>query len=175
MRPFLSLALLGGLLPMFCFAQSNPTAVTPTETPQSSSTSTTNDPSSAQPHASAKKVWTDDEVKHGSGVSVIGDKRNQKYTMTKPPDAATISKYKTNLQKLQSQLDDTNKQLAAYKDFEEGKPVSQSGRDISHGFSRGPVPEQMAKLEAKKKKLEDQIDDLFDEARKKGIESGMLK
>jgi uncharacterized protein (UPF0335 family) len=37
------------------------------------------------------------------------------------------------------------------------------------------VDQQAAKLKEKKKQLEDQMDQLYEEARKKGIESGLLK
>lgn len=72
-------------------------------------------------------------------------------------------------------MDDVNKKLKLYGDFAEGKPVSENGRDMSHGVSRTPVDQQAAKLRDKKKQLEDQIDGLYEEARKKGIESGQLK
>jgi len=114
-------------------------------------------------------------VKNAGGVSVVGDKRNQKYTMTKQADEATVAKYRSNLQKLQSQLDDVNKQLQAFEDVAEGKPASEGGQDMSHGYSRVPVNQQTAKLLDKRKQLINQMDDLYDEARKKGIESGQLK
>jgi hypothetical protein len=114
-------------------------------------------------------------VQSAGRVSVVGDKGNQKYTMTKPADPATIAKYRNSLQKLQVQLDDVNKQLRLYDDFTEGKAVSEGSRDMSHGYSRTPVDQQAAKLREKKKQLEDQMDGLYEEARKKGIESGQLK
>ena len=107
----------------------------------------------------------------------MGDKRNQKYTMTpaKTADAGTVARIKQNLQKLQSQLDDVNKQLAAFKQFQDGEPVSEGGRDVSKGYSRTPVSQQIVKLQNKKKDLQGQIDDLVDEARKKGIDPGQLR
>ena len=123
----------------------------------------------------AKKVWTNEDVKSAGSVSVVGDQRNQKYTMTKHADMATIQKYKTNLQKLEAQLLDVNKQLKAFQDFAEGKPISESGQTINHGFSRVPVNQQTQRLLDKKKELEQQIDDLYESARKNGIESGELK
>jgi hypothetical protein len=70
----------------------------------------------------AKKVWTNENLNEArESVSVVGDKRNQKHTMSqsKPADAATVARVRQNLQKLQWQLD-VNKQLAAYQDFEDG-------------------------------------------------------
>lgn len=122
-----------------------------------------------------KKVWTNEDVRSAGSVSVVGDQRNQNYTMTKHADAATIQKYKSNLQKLEAQLLDVNKQLKAFQDFAEGKPVSEGGQSINHGYSRVPVNQQTQKLLDKKKQLEQQIDDLYESARKNGIESGELK
>lgn len=138
-------------------------------------------PAAAQPASAApapgknKKVWTNEDIKSSGPVSVIGDPQHQKYTMTKAPDPALVVKYKASLQKLQAQLDDVNKQLQAYQDFKDGKTVSEGGQDFSHSYSRTPVTQQISKLQAKKKQLEDDMDALFEESRKKGIESGMLK
>jgi hypothetical protein len=122
-----------------------------------------------------KKVWTNENLKSAGNVSVVGDPRNQRYPMTKAPDAATIAKYRDSLQKLKGQLADVNKQLKVFQDFADGKPATEGGRDMSHGLKWTPVDEQRAKLQDQKKQLEEQIDALYEEARKKGIESGMLK
>jgi hypothetical protein len=167
------LLLLCGFLPIVCIAQDSQ-AASPS-LPNQSSTQATTEPTPAAKTEKTKKVWTNDDVKAAGRVSVVGDKRNQKYTMTKPADPATVAKYRNNLQKLQVQLDDVNKQLKLYGDFTEGKDVSEGARDMSHGYSRTPVDQQAAKLREKKKQLEDQMDGLYEEARKKGIESGQLK
>lgn len=106
---------------------------------------------------------------------MVGDPRNQKYPMLKAPDAATVTKYRNSLQKLQAQLADVNKQLKAFEDFADGKPVTEGGADLSHGLKRTPADQQATKLQDKKKQLEEQIDAVYEEARKKGIESGQLK
>src|ERR1700751_6098950 len=163
------LLLFCGFLPVVCVAQDNqansPSA--PTQQPAQATMEPT--PTSVAKTEKSKKVWTNDDVKNAGSVSVVGDKRNEKYTMTKPADPATIAKYRKNLHKLQVQLDDVNKQLKLYGDFTEGKPVSEDGRDISRGISRTPVDQQTAKLRDKKKQLEEQMDELYEEARKKGI------
>ena len=142
---------------------------------RSPATPTTGSPSTPAANDKPKKVWTNDDVKSAGSISVFGDPRNQKYTMTRPADAATVAKYKTNLQKLQAQLDDVNKKLQGFADFSEGKPSPDSGRDVSHGYSRTPVDQQVTKLQDKKKQLLQQMDDLYDSARKDGVESGQLK
>lgn len=165
------LLLLCSVLHLACAAQDTQTT-SPSVSSQPAAEST---PASSAKTDKPKKVWTNDDVKNAGDVSVVGDKQNQKYTMTKPADPATVAKYRNNLHKLQAQLDDVNKQLKLYGAFTEGKPVSENGRDMSHGITRTPVDQQTAKLREKKKQLEDQIDQLYEEARKKGIESGQLK
>jgi len=115
-------------------------------------------PASATTPEKPKKVWTNEDIKSSSPVSVVGDPQHQKYPMTKPPDPALVAKYKASMQKLQAQLDDVNKQLKSYQDFTEGKAVSESGRDVNHSYSRTPVNQQIAKLQAKKKQLEDDVE-----------------
>ena len=135
-------------------------------------------PSAAAGTGATKKVWTNENLRDANGnVSVVGDKRNQKYNMTPVPaaDSATVARIRQNLQKLQGQLDDVNKQITAYKQFEEGETVPDSGQDISKGYTRTPVNQQIAKLQGKKKDLQTKIDELIDEARKKGVEPGQLR
>jgi hypothetical protein len=169
------LLLLCGFLPIVCLAQDGQAASTPAPIQQPTQAATEPTPTAAAKTEKTKKVWTNDDVNGAGSVSVVGDKRNQKYTMTKPPDPAAVAKYRNSLQKLQVQLDDVNKQLKLYGDFTEGKDVSAGGRDMSLGYNRSPVDQQTEKLREKKKQLEAQMDGLYEEARKKGIESGQLK
>ena len=148
---------------------------TATNSGQAPTASATNTPNSQATTEKSKKVWTNDDVRSAGSVSVIGDPRNQKYTMTKPTGPATVAKYKNDLQKLQTQLSDVNKKLQQYQDFASGKAPVEGGRDLDHGYNRTPVDQQIAKLQDKKKQLQDQIDALYDSARKQGIESGQLK
>jgi hypothetical protein len=145
--------------------------------PSSSAPSVTPASTPATPTATPKKVWTNEDLGGKGGVSVIGDKRNQNYHMTSnaPADAATVARIKKNLEKLQTQLDDVNAKLKTYKQFQDGEPVSTGARDLSKGYSRTPVDQQITQLQDKKKQLEEQMGDLIDEARKKGIDPGQLR
>ena len=170
-----TLTLLPAILPCLCLAQT-PAAATDSNAQTTTARSSTTDSSAKNPPP--KKVWTNENLSQASGkVSVIGDTRNQKYTMTpvKPADPATISRIRESLDKLQGQLENVNKQLTAFKEFQEGEPVVKGSDDAQKGFSRMPVNQQMSVLQEKKKKLEAQIDGLFDEARKKGIDPGQLR
>jgi hypothetical protein len=174
-RRVLLLLLSCGFLLVVCCSQDSQAAPPSAASQQPTQSTTEQTPTPAAKIEKPKKVWTNDDVKSAGSVSVVGDKRNQKYTITKPADPATIAKYRNSLEKLQAQLDSVNKQLQLYDDFAEGKPVSEGARDMSHGYSRTPVDQQTAKLKEKKKQLEEQMDGLYEEARKKGIESGELK
>jgi uncharacterized protein (UPF0335 family) len=133
--------------------------------------------SAAKPAPSTtKKVWTNENLPEASAkISVVGTKSDQKYTLTKTADPATIEKIRKEVKKLQGQVDDIKKQLASYKDFKEGEAVSGSGYQVDKGYGRIPVEQQMIMLEKKKKDLEAQIDEQLDEARKKGIDPGQLR
>jgi hypothetical protein len=161
------------LLAIHCFGQTNespapPDAEMPNKTPAPSNTST----------SPAKKVWTNDDFNATNrGVSVVGDKRNQNYHMSSPQtaDPGMVSRIRKNLEKLNIQLDDTNQQLTALKNFRAGETVNDGGRQINKGLNRVPVDQQIVRLQDAKAKLEAQIGDLLDEARKKGIEPGQLR
>lgn len=159
-----------------CVAQSpaaSPSADSNSITPSASVA--TDSPAKAP---ASKKVWTNENLGNANGkVSVVGDKRNQKYTATpdKPADPATVSHIRESLKKLQTQLDGVNLQLASFKEFQEGETVSKTDNEIPQGYTRVPVNQQIPVLEQKKKKLQGEIDDLLDEARKKGIEPGQLR
>jgi len=169
--PLLSGSALFIILAAPCLAQTeqSPAAAT---TDSTSNTQTPNAPSSPP-----KKVWTNDDIHSHAAVSVVGDKRNQNYHMTPTPaaDSATVSRIRKNLEKLTAQIDDTNQKLAALKKFEAGDDVKDPGPQINKGLNRVPVDQQIAQLEASKKKLEGQVSDLLDDARKRGIDPGQLR
>jgi hypothetical protein len=158
-----------------CFAQSTTTSSAGASSPSDNATKPASSPADSTP--APKKVWTNDDLGTASRATVsASSKGTQKYTVTKPADAATVAKVRDNLQRLQKQLDDTNQQLATYKQFQSGdSSVDANGRTWNKAYSRMPVDQQIAALEEKKKKLEAQIGDLVDEARKKGIEPGQLR
>jgi len=156
-------------------AQSDPAPAAKSQDPTVSATASPTPGADANSNAApAKKVWTNENLNEARGtVSVVGDKRSQKSlgTTSKTGNPATV---RQDLQKLQAQLDDVNKQLALYKAFQDGEPVSTNERDFDKGISRVPVDQQIVKLKEKAVKLKKQIDDLVDEARKKGVPANQL-
>ncbi|MGC1617271.1 MAG: hypothetical protein WA765_02160 [Candidatus Acidiferrum sp.] len=125
-----------------------------------------------------KKVWTNDDVNNLNGpVSVVGSaKKSGKASSESTADPQYIASVKKQLEKLRSQLDDTDKQLSDLKDFSDGKGATTSGGyEFTKGYNRVPVDQQISNLQAKKSQLEGKIDALLDEARKKGVEPGELR
>src|SRR5271157_895137 len=168
----LTVALLLVSLALPCAAQTSDT----NSSGQTPSTAAAPESAGNPAQSAPKKVWTNDNLSDASGkVSVVGNKGNQKYPLSKTADPATVERIRKNLEKLQGQVEDIKKQLASYKEFQEGEAVSTSGYQVDKGYGRIPVEQQMIMLEKKKKDLEAQIDEQLDEARKKGIDPGQLR
>jgi hypothetical protein len=166
-----------GFVSLSCFGQSSAGQSAPAG--PSTATAPSQDSASATPDAKKKKVWTNDDVGNLTGpVSVVGNSKNAGKAdpgADGGADSQYIANTKKELAKLQSQLDDTNKQLIALKDFSQGKAPEPTGYQIGKGYGRIPVDQQIANLEQKKRELQDKIDALFDEARKKGVLPGQLR
>jgi len=176
-----ALALCGALVCPACFAQSSAPSASQGSSPAPGASPTTT-PDATAPAASdpkkTKKVWTNDDVSGLTGpVSVVGDSKNLGKTGSgAKADPQYIANTRKELAKLRSQLDDADKQLADLKDFSEGKtPTTSSGYQINKGYNREPVDQQITGLQGKKKQLQDKIDALLDEARKKGVQPGDLR
>lgn len=127
-----------------------------------------------------KKVWTNENMPNTTGaVSVVGDPKNNskaKPNPGQPADAQYIANVRKQLEKLQSQIDDTTKQIADLTNFSKGESSSNaSGIELDHKYAREPIEVQIRSLEDKKKDLQAKYDALLDEARKKGVEPGQLR
>ena len=175
------LGLCGALTTSVCTAQSSgssssqsssPTPAASPAPPQDGTSTAPSDPKKA------KKVWTNEDVNGLNGpVSVVGNSKNLgKGGPDSKADGQYIANARKELAKLQSQLEDTKKQLADLKDFSEGKtPATSSGYEFNKGYNRVPVDQQITNLEAKQKQLQGKVDALLDEARKKGVQPGDLR
>jgi hypothetical protein len=169
-----------GLLSCQCFAQSPASSTSQSPSPAASPAPTPDTTATAAADAKkTKKVWTNDDVNGLSGpVSVVGNSKNlgKAGGAGSKADGQYIVNTRKELAKLQSQMDDTNKQLADLTDFSAGKAAAtSSGYQINKGYNREPVDQQITGLQAKKKELQGKIDALVDEARKKGVEPGDLR
>jgi hypothetical protein len=71
-----------------------------------------------------KKVWTNDDLSGAKGgVSVVGDPKNKpKPSPSKPANDQYVASVRKQLDKLQGQIADIDKQLVDLKNFSEGEP-----------------------------------------------------
>jgi hypothetical protein len=125
-----------------------------------------------------KKVWTNEDIPSTkSGISVVGDtKNNSKPAASKPANAPYVASVRKQLDKLQGQIADIDKQLVDLKNFSAGEPsTTASGVKLDKSYQREPIEVQMRALQDKKKDLESKVDALLDEARKRGVDSSQLR
>jgi hypothetical protein len=127
----------------------------------------------------AKKLWTNENLRDASGpISVVGtlkDPAKTKPNPGKPADPGYAANVKKQLDKLQAESDDLDKQVLQLKNFSQGEPSPTAGVQLHKGYDRDPVEVQIRELQEKKKQLQDKMTALFDEARKKGVEPGQLR
>ena len=138
------------------------------------------DPAKPADESKPKKVWTNENISGASGVvSVVGDQKGSakmKSNPEKPADAQYIANTRKELEKLQTQMDETKKQIADLTNFSKGdSSANASGIKLDRNYAREPIEVQIRSLENKKKDLQAKIDSLLDEARKKGVEPGQLR
>jgi hypothetical protein len=140
----------------------------PTDTPSSTATS------SSTANAKPKKVWTNDDVAAASpGVAAKA--------ATSPTPSATGAnahlavQLRDKVEKLQSQLKGVDTQLDELKRFQAGESSGDAGRQLHKRYSSAPIPEQIAKLEEKRNNWREQIEAIYEQARKKGILPGQLR
>jgi hypothetical protein len=125
-----------------------------------------------------KKVWTNDDLSGAKGaVSVVGNPKNKpKTSPSKPANDQYVASVRKQLDKLQGQIADIDKQLVDLKNFSEGEPsTSAGGLKLNKNHDREPIEVQMRALQDQKKDLQSKVDALLDEARKEGVESSRLR
>jgi len=155
--------------------QSAGSAAAQTSQPQDSAT-----PAEAKTPAETKKpkkVWTNEDIPGSKGtISVVGDpKTKPQPAPAKPANAQYVESVRKQLEKMQGQIADIDKQLVDLKKFSDREPsTSASGVKLNKAYEREPIEVQMRALQNQKKDLESKIDALLDEARKKGVESSQL-
>lgn len=168
----LSLALILTFFAVFsAAAQSQDSSAPP---PQSSAKDATPPAETKKP----AKVWTNEDISPSGGtISVVGDPKNKpKPTNSKPVNAQYVESVRKQLNKLQGQIADIDKQLVDLKNFSSGEPsTTASGVQMNKSYQREPIEVQMRALQDKKKDLESKVDALLDEARKKGVDSSQLR
>jgi hypothetical protein len=201
LRPFLTACFVFASAAFVCAAQSSSGSSQQTQTPPPApSTSSTTPPAAktadgkdqpankdaAKDTKKPKKVWTEDDIsKVSGGISVVGDTSSSGGAKGSSPSAGAssdnaaqgneVENYRDQIRQLQAQLDATDKKIDDLKNFKADNSSSSGGINPSHGYSMTPIPDQIKQLEEKKKQIQDKIDAVTDEARKKGIEPGQLR
>jgi chaperonin cofactor prefoldin len=125
-----------------------------------------------------KKVLTNEDLSKSTGaISVVGDaKEKPKPSAPRTANAQYIASVRKQLDKLQKQIADIDKQLVDLKNFSSGEPsTNASGVQLNKSYQREPIEVQIRALQDKKKDLQAKMDGILDEARKKGVEPGDLR
>ena len=179
------LLLLCGVLPIVCCAQSGQSATTSVTNQQSTQTANGQTATAASKTEKAKKVWTNDEVGTLQGtVSVVGTEhgadgrtqstKNAGGTAT-DPRRGKIQRYRAAIAELRKKIDDADRRISQMKNFKAEDSSPSGGINPNGRYIMVPLDEQVKQLEAKKKQLEANIEDLENQARKEGIEPGELR
>jgi hypothetical protein len=128
-----------------------------------------------------KKVWTDENLQEvkDKPVSEVGQAQPNSVApkstgLQQTPSPQLVASYRKQLATLRAQQASIEKQIADFKDFQRGEPGHDVGLQLHKRYSTEPIDDQIRKLEAKQKKIAEQIDALVDAARKKGIEPKLL-
>ena len=133
-----------------------------------------------------KKVWTNDEVATLPGkISVVGQP-NQGVEHKRETEVGSssdkgngqesqIDSYRQQIGELRIQIDAADQRITELKNFKGENASPTGGINPNQGYNMVPVEDQIKQLEAKKKKLQGQIDDLENDARKNGIDPGKLR
>jgi hypothetical protein len=149
-----------------------------TGTPQSSSQA--QEETKPSDPKQSKKIWTNDNLSDAKGaVSVVGDSKAGSKSKThpaRPADAQYVAYVRKQLEKLNVQMSEADKQVADLTNFSKGQSsTSASGIKLGKSYNREPVEVQIHALQEKKKDLQSKMGALLDEARKRGVEPGQLR
>ena len=110
-----------------------------------------------------KKVWTEDEMgKLNSKVSVVGGSSGAAQGSTNPgPKNANADSFRSRLAPLRQQLEDLDKEIQEMK--------------TAKGSPRENIESQVQIRQARRAKIQEQIERIEEEARRQGIEPGQLR
>ena len=124
-----------------------------------------------------KRVWTNDDLGNSAGAassSADGPKAPLKPTSAKPPSAAYAASLRKQIDALQKRLIDADQQLLDLKKFKDGESVG-GNMQLHKRYNNIPIDQQITELHEKKKRIQAQLEAIFDDARKKGIDPGQLR
>jgi hypothetical protein len=114
-----------------------------------------------------KKVWTNEEIPSvGGNISVVGDQKssNNSYGTPASPSASgaqDAASYRNRLAPLRQQVDDIDREIQQMRS--------------SKGSVRENIESQVQIREARREKIQKQINEIEEDARRHGIASGDLR
>ncbi len=173
------------VLPGLCCAQSGQSATPPAANQQSTQTASGQTSTAAGKTEKTKKVWTNDEVGTLQGtVSVVGTNgpgERQRQSTQRGGSASAdarrgkVQRYRAAVAELRKKIDAADQKISQLKNFKGNDSSPSGGVNPYRGYGMTPVDEQVKQLEAKKKQLLANIEDLEIQARKEGIEPGEIR
>lgn len=143
----------------------------------SAATPSAGDPS-PPPTKKPKRVWTNEDLGESSATAPQpSEEKNSskaKGTPKKSTDPYVVS-VRQQLQRLQAQLADIDKQITDLTTFSKGETSGNASLQLHRRYSSEPIDAQIGRLQEKKKQLEAKQEALLDDARKKGVDPGQLR
>jgi hypothetical protein len=170
--------------------------------PQSSDQTSAQNGASTAATAKQKKVWTNDDLNGmQGGISVVGTPQQKPARTTssisslQPASAAKagpkkdtdaksetgidpkiLAQLRQQLQKLQTSIDVSDKEIEQLKGASRGDSKNLGGLNANTwSYSTASMADQIKSLEAKRSELQAAMDNLLDAARESGIEPGQLR
>src|ERR1700722_9124026 len=132
-----------------------------------------------------RKVWTNDEIGTLEGtVSVVGTNPAAEHQPASSetgsgaaadPRREGILRYRARIAELQSKIDAADQRINQMKNFKAEDSSPNGGINPNGHYIMVPLDEQVKQLEAKKKQLLANIEELENQAKKDGIEPGALR
>ena len=176
---------LGSLLPVVSQAQSDQARTPPATTQQPTQSTNGQSSPAAGKTEKTKKVWTNEEVSTLPGtVSVVGTNRPENGQMPSSKSGASgtdatrrgkIQRYRAAVAEPQKKIDAADQKISQFKNFKGNDSSPNGGINPHRGYAMTPVDEQVKQLEARKKQLLANIEDLEIQANKEGIEPGEIR
>ena len=168
-------------MPVFLLVFAIPGAAQTADPSSPTPASQTQNPTASADAKKPKKVLTNEDLSNSTGkISVVGNGQSDPGSKPKAAAPKTANpqyavSVRNQLEKLLKQIVDVDKQITDLKNFKAGEPTTNSsGVQLDKRYEREPVEVQIRALQDKKKDLQAKVDTLYDEARKKGVQSGEL-
>jgi uncharacterized protein YukE len=150
-------------------------ATSPSTAGDTSAATDKKDPNAPVPAPKTKKVWTNDDMgnlDHHGDVSVVGKRQppqnnyNGHYSPPPGQSEMMVKYYRQQIEALEQQRDNIDKQISNLQDAKNGKTVDSSRTYNPWGGVQGDWNAQIAQLEKNKDNIQKQIDSAEEQIRK---------